>query len=229
QTASATESHRGHRGRTARLWNLGSMSRAMCNLMMAAAAISGAACQEDMSSTDERSVSSVPTHSAIFGGGPFYSGGTRMTDTLRASGFSTIVVWTIHIDQSGNLTLNDKRVVTDGAYVGDPDWPRQLARLREPPTSVSRIELAVGSAGVNDWHTIKSLIAAQGTGPNSVLYRSFQALIDATGADAIDDDDEDLDDVSTTVQLGRMIDSLGAKLTIAPYTNVDYWATVLSQ
>src|SRR5262245_8650423 len=109
--------------------------------------------------------------SMIFGGGPFgpTGGGQPLMDTLRASGFTTIMIWSIHVDASGNLTLNDTRVVSNGQYVANSAWPGQLATLKQSPTSVDRIEISVGSAGVNDWHNIRDLINAQGTGSSSIL------------------------------------------------------------
>jgi hypothetical protein len=175
-----------------------------------------------------RSISAVSTRSAIFGGGPFYSGGAPIMNSLRASGFTTIIVWSIHVGTSGDLILNDQRVVSNGAYVGDPAWPGALALLKQAPTSVDRIELSVGSAGAQDWHNIQTLIAASGSGRGSILYRNFQTLLSATGADAINSDDEDLNDANTTVQFGRMVAALNARFTIAPYTNVGFWRTVVS-
>src|SRR5260370_19051096 len=38
--------------------------------------------------------------STIFGGGPFYTGGTSAMNVLRASGYSTVMLWCIHVDSS---------------------------------------------------------------------------------------------------------------------------------
>jgi hypothetical protein len=128
--------------------------------------------------------------SAVYGGGPFYSGGQAVMDTLRASGFSTVVLWAIHVHaDTGDLYYNDTRIVANGQYVGDSGWASRLATLKQAPTSVNRIEISVGSAGPDDWGAIKTLIAQGGTGSGSVLYRNFQALRTVTGADAINDDD----------------------------------------
>jgi hypothetical protein len=172
---------------------------------------------------------SAQARSAVFGGGPFYSGGTAVMNDLRASGFTTIMLWSIHVNSNGDLVMNDKLVASNGSYVGASTWPGQLATLKQAPTSINRIELSVGSAGVSDWHNIQSLINSQGTGSGSILYRNFQALINATGADAVDDDDEDLNDVTSTVQFGNMIASLGKKVTLCPYTSSGFWQSVKSQ
>src|SRR5262245_45890250 len=73
--------------------------------------------------------------SAIYGGGPFYSGGQAVMDDLRGSGFTTVVLRSIHVDaHSGDLAFNDTRIVSNGPYVGDPGWPAGCVRSdRRPP------------------------------------------------------------------------------------------------
>ncbi|HEU5071817.1 MAG TPA: LamG-like jellyroll fold domain-containing protein [Verrucomicrobiae bacterium] len=168
--------------------------------------------------------------STIFGGGPFYSGGTATMNALRASGYTTVMLWCIHVDAtSGNLIYNDQLIVANGAYVGNASWPGQLATLKAQPTSVNRIEVSVSSWGVNDFQSIQTLMNNYGTNTDSILYRNFQALKAATGADAIDYDDETLYDVATAVKFGRMLASIGYKVTLCPYTNPSFWQGVYSQ
>jgi hypothetical protein len=150
-------------------------------------------------------------------------------NTLRASGFTTVVLWTIHVNANGDLVYNDIPVASNGQYIGDPGWPARLATLKQSPTSVNRIELGIGSWGVDDWGTIHSLINSQGTGTGSILYRNFKALLTATGADAINDDDEAHYDVASTVSFARMAIAMGYKnFALAPYTNSGFWAGVKS-
>ncbi len=167
--------------------------------------------------------------SAVFGGGPFYTGGTSAMNTLRSSGFTTVILWTIHVHSNGNLVYNDTLIVSNGAYVGRSTWPSELATLRQAPTSVSRIEVGVGSWGVNDFATVRDLMNAQGTGSSSILYRNFLALKNATGANAINFDDETLYDTATSVRFGVMLADLGYKVALCPYTNPSHWSAVRSQ
>ena len=61
---------------------------------------------------------------------------------LRGSGFTTVMLWCIHVDATtGNLIFNDQLVVAHGVYVGQASWPAQLATLKVAPTSVNRIVL----------------------------------------------------------------------------------------
>jgi len=169
----------------------------------------------------------VAGRSAVYGGGPFYSGGQAVMDTLRSSGFTTVVLWAIHVRaDTGDLWLNDIRIVSDGQYVGDPGWPARLATLKQSPTSVNRIEVSVGSAGPDDWGAIATLVARDGTGAGSVLYRNFQVLRAITGADAINDDDEQAYDLATTTAFATMVVGQGYHFTFVPYTNVAFWRSL---
>jgi hypothetical protein len=171
----------------------------------------------------------TPGRSAVYGGGPFYSGGQSVMNTLRASGFTTVVLWAIHVHaDTGDLYLNDQLVVSNGQYVGNSAWPGQLKTLKQAPTSVNRIEISVGSAGPDDWGAIASLINSGGTGTSSVLYRNFQALRTATGADAINDDDEQHYDLNTSTSFARMVIGQGYLFTFVPYTNMAFWHSLKS-
>lgn len=177
--------------------------------------------------TSQSSAVAAGGRSAIYGGGPFYSGGQAVMDTLRSSGFATVILWSIHVHDNGDLYYNDKLVVSNGAYVGDAGWPGRLRTLKQAPTSVNRIEVSVGAWGTPDWEAIDNLITRDGTGSGTILYRNFRALREATGADAINNDDESHYDVDSTVTFGRMANAMGYRqFSLAPYTNVSYWQGV---
>jgi hypothetical protein len=163
--------------------------------------------------------------SAIYGGGPFYADGQAVMNTLRSSGFTTVILWSVHVHPNGDLYYNDVLIVSNGRYVGDAGWPARLRTLKQAPTSVNRIEVGIGAWAVPDWENIAQLIITQGTGPSSVLYRNLQALKTATGADAINNDDESYYQVAPAAAFARMAAGLGfSKFTFAPYTNSSFWA-----
>nr|WP_260986775.1 discoidin domain-containing protein [Paenibacillus terrae] len=174
------------------------------------------------------SAETVP-ESVIYGGGPFYAGGTDTMNILKASGFTTVMLWTIHVNSNGDLVYNDQPVVSNGTYIGKASWPAELASLKQAPTSVKRLEISVGSWGVSDFQNIKNLVASQGTGSGSILYKNFAALKSALGVDAVSFDNEDLYDVNSAVAFGKMLSGMGLKITLCPYTNVGYWQSVKSQ
>ncbi|MBZ4412529.1 PKD domain-containing protein [Myxococcus faecalis] len=172
-------------------------------------------------------------HSAVYGGGPFYSGGTAVMDDLRASGFTTVILWSFHIEDNGDLVYNDIPVVRNGAYIGDAAWPTRLATLKRAPTSVNRIEVSIGAWSVPDFERMARLVNGTaagcgttlvcGTGSNSILYRNFQVLKTITGADAVNFDDESAYDLAPTTTFGQMLIGLGYKIAFVPYTQQTFW------
>ncbi len=162
----------------------------------------------------------------IYGGGPFYSGGSTVIADLKASDFTSVVAWALHVNSNGDLIFNSPTIVTNGDYVGDPGWPAQLNDLKQGG-SVTQLLFSVGGWGVSDFPNIQKLIQTQGTGPDSILYKNFSALKQALPVDAIDFDDETLYDQDTTVQFSQMLAELGYHVTFCPYTNIDFWVNCL--
>jgi hypothetical protein len=173
--------------------------------------------------------SATAAHSAVFGGGPLYTYAANHRDMIRASGFSTVILWTIHVHDDGDFVLNDKKIIDDGVYVGRAAWPAEVAAFKTGPTSVNRIEIGIGSWGVADFERIKALIEAQGTGPDSILYKNFQALRNAVPSiDAVNYDDESCYDVASSVALGIMLKDMGFQIALCPYTRSSYWRGVFN-
>lgn len=172
----------------------------------------------------------VDEYSAIFGGGPFYSADVGVINDLRTSGFSTIILWTLHISEDGSMNFNDKKLIdSDGNYIGDPEWKNRLKKLTEAPSSVKRIEIGVGAWGAKSWENIKTILANEGSGKDTKLYKSFQMLMKITGATAINYDDEVTFDVPSTVEFSLMLADMGYKVGLCPYNEVEYWKSVYEQ
>jgi hypothetical protein len=133
------------------------------------------------------------------------------------------------VRENGDFWLNDRHIVANGAYVGRAAWPSEVMAFKTGPTSVQRIEIAVGSWGVKDFENIEALIDAQGTGPDSILYRNFKVIRDVIPAiDAVSYDDESNYDVDSSVALAVMLNDMGFKVTLCPYTRSSYWRSVYS-
>ncbi len=201
---------------------------------------SGTGAETGSSSLDESSGGSEGTDtgdiedpgrpSGVFGGGPFYHDAETVIPRLRASGFRDMILWSVHVPTSGDLVLNDVLIVSDGEYVGDPGWPAQVSSLKEPPTSVTRIEFSVGAWGTTDFEHIQQLIEEQGTGPRSVLYRNFAALREVIPEiDAINYDDESNYHLESTVAFSLMLEAQGYRVSFAPYTNQGFWVALYDQ
>ena len=167
----------------------------------------------------------------ILGGGPVYKHIPVNIRELEKSGFNELIVWSVEVNGSGDLNLNGEFPLTaSGVYVGDqtyPDFPGDLKKIKNG--TVKRVTLSIGSSNYGDWENIKALVQAQGTGKNSILYKDFAAIKAALPIDAIDFDDENGYDAPSTIQFAVMLGKLGYHVTMNPYTNSNYWTSVVSQ
>lgn len=172
--------------------------------------------------------------SAIYGGGPFYNNAAVTIPEIKASGFNTVIVWTIHIDAKGNLDFNAEfPIVANGKYIGTSKYPlfaKNMSLLKTQPTSVTRIEFGLSASGSSTFANIKTLINSEGTGTTSMLYKNFKALKDSIPAlDALNFDDESTYDIASSVKFAVMLNDIGFKVALCPYTNTNYWTSVASQ
>jgi hypothetical protein len=167
----------------------------------------------------------------ILGGGPVYKHVRKNIEELKRSGFNELIVWSVEVNSTGDLNLNGEFPLTsDGSYIGNETYPHFPADLKAIKSgTVKRVTLSIGSSNYGDWEDVKALVDSQGTGPKSILYKDFAALKAALPLDAIDFDDENSYDSSSTIQFAVMLGKLGYKVTMNPYTNSDYWTSVVSQ
>lgn len=171
-------------------------------------------------------------YTGIFGGGPFYKNAANNITEIENSGFTEAIVWSVEVKSNGDLNFNGEFPLTsNGAYVGNqthPDFAGNMARLKQG--TVKRVTFSIGSSNVGDWQDITTLVKTQGTGPDSILYKDFQALKAAIPAlDALDFDDENSYDAPTTIAFGVMLGQLGYHVVPDPYTNNSYWTSVVAQ
>src|SRR5271157_977862 len=117
-------------------------------------------------------------YTGIFGGGPFYKNAANNITEIENSGFTEAIVWSVEVKSNGDLNFNGEFPLTsNGVYVGNqtyPDFPGDMAQLKQG--TVKRVTFSVGSSNFGDWQDITALIESQGTGPDSILYKDFQAL-----------------------------------------------------
>lgn len=167
--------------------------------------------------------------SAIYGRERLYTLDDADTAMLKTK-YTTVILFVVDVESNGDLNYNGNHLlVQNGRYVGDPGWGARLAALKTAPTTIHRIEVCTGGSGARSFFHIQDLIAAQGIGPSSILYKNFQVLKNALGVDAIDYDDELDYDAGSSVAFGNLVASLGMKVTLAPYNNEGYWQSVKSQ
>jgi hypothetical protein len=167
----------------------------------------------------------------ILGGGPVYKHVARNINEIKQSGFNELIVWSVEVNKAGDLNLNGEFPLTSaGSYIGNQTYPHFLEDLKKVKQgSVTRITFSVGSSNYGDWEDIEALVKAQGTGTDSILYKDFAALKAALPVDAIDFDDENGYDAASTTKFAIMLGTLGYKVTINPYTNNEYWISLVAK
>ncbi|MTH98385.1 hypothetical protein [Roseibium sp. RKSG952] len=171
----------------------------------------------------------------IYAGGAIQFGGQPAIDDLLAAGYTAVIVWSVHVSTSGDLSLNDTPIVSDGIFNTQTsgDLPGHLAQLYKGGV---QIIFSVGSGGVSDYANIGALLQKEGTGPTATLFRNFAALkqakVDAGGdIDAIDFDNEEITgypvdqtQVDTMTGFSTLLANVGfGSVTFCPYSSLPTW------
>lgn len=164
---------------------------------------------------------------AVFGGGPFTTGYNVVANILKNTDYNTLMLWSVHVQKNGDLHMNDIPIVQNGKLINN-NALRTWQTIREKCPNITRIELSIGGWGCTDFENIRDLINKEGTGEGSTLYQNFKCLMEATGANAVNYDDESCYDVDSSVAFGKMCLSLGMKVTLCPYTRESYWRGVFT-
>jgi len=152
------------------------------------------------------------------------------TTALKTSGFNSLIIFGIGILDNGDIKYysntagsSDVVVASNGAYVGGDALASKVRSFKSNETGVDRVEISMNSQHVRD------LMTKPGPGADTPLYRNFQALKTAWGLDAVNNDDESIYHVASTVTFAKMLGAIGYKYTIAPYTNTNFWTSIKTQ
>ncbi|KAH8168860.1 hypothetical protein LIA77_10986 [Sarocladium implicatum] len=153
------------------------------------------------------------------------------TESLKTVGFNTLILFRIGLLEGGDLVYYATGgaqeevtvpVVVDGEYVGGDAMAEMIRGYKEGDTLIDRVEVSLISIGIT-FTEIRDLIARDGIGSDTPLYRNFKALKDAWDLDGVNNDDEGLYDVSSTVDFAIMLGDMGYKYSSAPYQNIPFW------
>ena len=171
--------------------------------------------------------------SGIYAGGHIRRGRPATIAKLRQSGFTYIILFNVNVESDGTLTTDGETICKNGEYVfqqTQPYYQEDVANLKTSPTSITRVEICIGGWGNGSYGNIRNLINSQGTTSSSILYKNFKALKQAVPEiDAINNDTEQDYDAETAAKFHIMMYRLGYKTTIAPYTNMSYWTSLVSK
>jgi hypothetical protein len=153
------------------------------------------------------------------------------TSAIATSGFNSLIMFGVGILENGDIMYysntagsQDVLVASGGAYTGGDALAQKVRSLKTMSGStVNRVEICMNSIHVRE------LMASPGPGPSTNIYRNFAALKAAWNLDAVNNDDESLYHVPSTVMFAKMLGAIGYKYTLCPYTNVNFWASLKTQ
>ena len=185
--------------------------------------------------------SPADTNITIYARG-IYPGDDSTFDNLRTSGFTTVVLSSFYIHENGDVYSGDSRspIIHNGEYVGDKEWLRRIASLKQKPGSVTRIEILLEGRWygqppntydfIRDWSDPKKSVPGiiTGTGKNSTLYKIAKVFKDDLGIDAASIDDESVYDSASVIRFGKMLRRLKMHMSLCPFTKLPYWKAVLN-
>ncbi len=170
---------------------------------------------------------------ALYGGNLFGSNdhdlNQRQLGKIVNSGFTKVILFTLHVKSNGDLTYNDSPIVQNGTF--SPAYTYLAALLQQLKTggTVKQVVFAIGSAGDN-FATVQQLFSTPaGT---ATLRQNFNVLIQALPIDGFDFDPEPItDDITGTVaQLTLLLNSInGMSITWCPFSSADLWIQTLAQ
>lgn len=167
-----------------------------------------------------------------------------MNDTIEIaqSGFQTIILWTLHVDQDANLIYNDDYIVSNGqlneSYYGpngEIDIKTKISQLKSIENSnVEYILFGIGSGPPPiDFSVIAKIY--QNDTLKTKMYNNFKVLIDL-GIDGFDYDceefsgDVDVDKslIDVIVDMTLNFDKMGVSIqTFVPYNSINSWIQCL--
>ena len=178
----------------------------------------------------------------LFGRG-LYPGNDTTFKNIKESGFTTVILSSFYIRANGDVYSGDDNaspIIHNGRYVGNREWLKRVAALKQPPSSVTRIEILLEGRWINqppntfdfirDWWDETKAVAGitTGTGVKSTLYNIAKVLKEEIGVDAVCIDDESVYNSVSIIRLGEMIRGLNMQMTLCPYTNYTYWKEIIT-
>ncbi|MGK3997198.1 hypothetical protein [Sorangium sp. So ce1024] len=144
---------------------------------------------------------------------------------LTTGGFTTVLLWSIHVHPNGDFYYNNTLLVSDGVVKIGSDFATNVNAL--VAGGVKEILLSVGAWGTeSDFVNLQSAWDRGGAA-------NLKALCAAFPVTAVDFDYEPAQYTSAgqamIVDLTLKISALGVGVTYCPYTAVDFWMGCLQQ
>ncbi|KAL8393048.1 hypothetical protein RB595_003015 [Gaeumannomyces hyphopodioides] len=152
------------------------------------------------------------------------------TTAITRSGFNSLVMFGVGVLANGDIMYysntpgsKDVLVASGGAYVGGAALQSKVRSLKGAGSTVDRLEICMNS------NNVRELMASPGPGTNTNVYRNFAALKAAWNLDAVNNNDEAIYEVSSTVTFAKMLGRMGYKYAASPYTNRGFYQSLLRE
>ena len=155
---------------------------------------------------------------------------------IQDAGFNSIILFQGVIRPNGSIEYygNDapaprNQLADNGVYVGG-DTQKDI--IQGYKAKGIRVELCMSQGQPNpggSWISVQQLYQSDGLTTSGALAKNLVALKNAWGLDAINDDDEYLYDVDSTVAFAHLLGQIGMKFTLAPFTEQTFWQQVVSR
>jgi len=199
--------------------------------------LTGIACS---SRHTQKSSPASGTNLVLYGRG-LYPGDDTTFDLIRQSGFTTLILSSFYIKANGDVVSGDDGrhpIIHQGEYTGSEEWVKRVKAIKKG-SSVRRIEILLEGRWYgqppNTYDYIRDWIdsgraepgVVPGTGKSSTLYQIARVLKEKLGADAICIDDESVYDSLSIIKLGKMVQGLGMRMTLCPYTRIPFWKSIV--
>jgi hypothetical protein len=145
---------------------------------------------------------------------------------LTKGGFTTVLLWSIHVHANGDFYYNDTLMVSGGELKLGADFTENVKALVKG--GVKEILLSVGA-----WGTTDDFVNLQATW-NTAGAANLGALSAAFPVTAVDFDYESQSgygptEVALIVDLTMKVSQLGVGVTYCPYTEIPFWTQCLQQ
>lgn len=165
--------------------------------------------------------------SGLFGRNTLTLNNQQLTE-IQGSGFTTVILWALHVDSAGDFYYNNTLMVQNGNFTNQFSYlPALLNDLKDPErSSVRTVLFSIGGWDVGDFKNIQNLLAS--TTGQQTLFHNFDALFTALPLDGFDFDCEESGiDVQTIVTLTIKLGSMGL-VTYCPYDQAaTFWIPCL--
>jgi len=176
---------------------------------------------------------SNPYNVILYGQGLFNSDPETNQKQLKAiqnSGFTTALLFTIHVWPTGDLYYGDTKAVSNGQVLLPKEMATLIQQMRQG--GVTQVLASVGSADAADFAHLKTLLST--SGGIRTISENFGALVEALGIDGFDFDLEEFplsDYTETIVKLTLLLSRLGRKqiITYCPYMQESFWLDCLAR